>query len=240
MYAALSGGPTLRAAPFLGAQGDKLNMKIPGVGSPVQWHQDWAFYPHTNDDILAVGLAIDDTTLENGATQSVPRLLERLLLPEFGHPATPLPSLPAPGQQALRSPIVATFVQMRTFQIRVAQEIHHSVSYIFKFGLLFLFLGFCNLVTFGHRFIPGSHRGPTLDHNLPPEHGGFFCGGVPRRTANSAPSSSACAGFRVCALARRASNGGGSARSSDDQTILQLCLRALRCRCPRAAAVCAL
>ena len=113
MHAALSGGPALRAAPFLGAQGDKLNMKIPGVGSPVQWHQDWAFYPHTNDDILAVGLAIDDTTLENGATQSVPRLLERLLLPEFGHPATPLPSLPAPGQQALRSPIVATFVHSR-------------------------------------------------------------------------------------------------------------------------------
>jgi len=49
-------------------QGDKLNMKSPGVGSPVQWHQDWAFYPHTNDDILAVGLAIDDTTIENGAT----------------------------------------------------------------------------------------------------------------------------------------------------------------------------
>ena len=34
--------------------------------------EDWAFYPHTNDDILAVGLAIDDTTLENGATQFIP------------------------------------------------------------------------------------------------------------------------------------------------------------------------
>jgi phytanoyl-CoA hydroxylase len=131
------------------AQGDKLNMKSPGVGSPVQvrcayavvglgswsialaspppqpstlcvaralmtrdchlqWHQDWAFYPHTNDDILAVGLAIDDTTIKNGATQ----------------------------------------------------------------------------------FIPGSHLGPTLDHHLPEEHGGFFCGGVtdPTFTAEGAVS----------------------------------------------------
>jgi phytanoyl-CoA hydroxylase len=35
--------------------------------------EDWAFYPHTNDDILAVGLAIDDTTVANGATQFIPR-----------------------------------------------------------------------------------------------------------------------------------------------------------------------
>ena len=37
-------------------------MKSGEFGSPVHWHQDWAFYPHTNDDVLAVGLAIDDMT----------------------------------------------------------------------------------------------------------------------------------------------------------------------------------
>ena len=46
--------------------GNKLNMKSAGFGSAVAWHQDWAFYPHTNDDILAVGIAIDDMMLENG------------------------------------------------------------------------------------------------------------------------------------------------------------------------------
>jgi hypothetical protein len=25
----------------------KLNMKSAGYGAPVEWHQDWAFYPHT-------------------------------------------------------------------------------------------------------------------------------------------------------------------------------------------------
>ena len=52
--------------------GTKLNLKLPEFGSPVEWHQDWAFYPHTNDDLLAVGLCIDDMTLENGALLVIP------------------------------------------------------------------------------------------------------------------------------------------------------------------------
>ncbi len=52
--------------------GSKLNLKVPGVGSPVEWHQDWAFYPHTNDDVLAVGVMLDDTTVDNGAMYVIP------------------------------------------------------------------------------------------------------------------------------------------------------------------------
>lgn len=37
-------------------QTSKLNTKAPGGGAAVEWHQDWAFYPHTNDDMLAIGL----------------------------------------------------------------------------------------------------------------------------------------------------------------------------------------
>ena len=47
--------------------GSKLNLKAPHFGSPVEWHQDWAFYPHSNDDVLAAGVMLDDTTVENGA-----------------------------------------------------------------------------------------------------------------------------------------------------------------------------
>ena len=53
-------------------QNTKLNLKSPEYGSPVEWHQDWAFYPHTNDDVLAVGVAIDDMMLENGCLMVVP------------------------------------------------------------------------------------------------------------------------------------------------------------------------
>jgi ectoine hydroxylase-related dioxygenase (phytanoyl-CoA dioxygenase family) len=52
--------------------GSKINMKSPAGGAPVEWHQDWAFYPHTNDDILAVGVMLDDCTLENGAMLMIP------------------------------------------------------------------------------------------------------------------------------------------------------------------------
>jgi phytanoyl-CoA hydroxylase len=38
----------------------KLNMKSAGYGAPIEWHQDWAFYPHTNEDLAAVGIMIDD------------------------------------------------------------------------------------------------------------------------------------------------------------------------------------
>jgi ectoine hydroxylase-related dioxygenase (phytanoyl-CoA dioxygenase family) len=44
----------------------KLNMKCAGFGAPVEWHQDWAFYPHTNDDLAAVGVMFDDMEMANG------------------------------------------------------------------------------------------------------------------------------------------------------------------------------
>lgn len=50
----------------------KLNTKAPGGGAAVEWHQDWAFYPHTNDDLLAFGLMLEDVDLENGPLQVIP------------------------------------------------------------------------------------------------------------------------------------------------------------------------
>jgi phytanoyl-CoA hydroxylase len=58
--------------PAIRFQGSKLNMKSADFGSPVEWHQDFAFYPHTNDDLLACGVALDDCTLENGCLMVVP------------------------------------------------------------------------------------------------------------------------------------------------------------------------
>jgi phytanoyl-CoA hydroxylase len=52
---------------------NKLNVKAPGFGAAVEWHQDWAFYPHTNDDGLAVGIYLDDVTEENSPMMVVPK-----------------------------------------------------------------------------------------------------------------------------------------------------------------------
>ena len=59
-------GPNIRL------QGTKLNMKASGGGQQVEWHTDWGHYPHTNDDILAVGVALDDMTEENGCLLVIP------------------------------------------------------------------------------------------------------------------------------------------------------------------------
>ena len=50
----------------------KLNMKSAGYGAAIEWHQDFAFYPHTNDDVLAIGVIIDDMGHENGPLMVIP------------------------------------------------------------------------------------------------------------------------------------------------------------------------
>ncbi len=59
-------------SPDLRLHGGKINIKAAEYGSPVEWHQDWAFYPHTNDDVLAVGVLLEDATEENGPLLVIP------------------------------------------------------------------------------------------------------------------------------------------------------------------------
>ena len=59
-------GPNIRF------DGGKLNMKAAGCGAAVEWHQDWAFYPHTNDSLAAVGIMLDEVELENGPLMVIP------------------------------------------------------------------------------------------------------------------------------------------------------------------------
>ena len=51
----------------------KLNTKAPGGGAAVEWHQDWAFYPHTNDNVLALGLMLNDVDIDNGPLMVIPK-----------------------------------------------------------------------------------------------------------------------------------------------------------------------
>jgi ectoine hydroxylase-related dioxygenase (phytanoyl-CoA dioxygenase family) len=58
--------------PVVRLQTTKLNTKAPGGGAAVEWHQDWAFYPHTNDDLLALGLILADVDEANGPLMVIP------------------------------------------------------------------------------------------------------------------------------------------------------------------------
>ncbi len=77
-YAALTRHPRILAVlqdlwgPDIRFDSAKLNMKCAGFGAPVEWHQDWAFYPHTNDDLAAVGVMFDDMAMENGPLMIIP------------------------------------------------------------------------------------------------------------------------------------------------------------------------
>ncbi|MCQ9154947.1 phytanoyl-CoA dioxygenase family protein [Acidomonas methanolica] len=50
----------------------KINMKSARVGSSLEWHQDWAFAPHTNMDTCVVSVMIDACVPTNGPLLVVP------------------------------------------------------------------------------------------------------------------------------------------------------------------------
>ena len=50
----------------------KINLKLPGSHTEVRYHQDFAYTPHTNDDVVTALLMLDDMTAENGCLMVVP------------------------------------------------------------------------------------------------------------------------------------------------------------------------
>ena len=77
-YARMVGHPNILAVlkkllgPSICFDVSKLNLKAAGYGAPVEWHQDWAFSPHTNDDLATVGIMIDEVDDENGPMMVIP------------------------------------------------------------------------------------------------------------------------------------------------------------------------
>jgi phytanoyl-CoA hydroxylase len=50
----------------------KLNLKPPSRDARFEWHQDYPFFPHTNFDLLAVMIMLDDATEANGCLKIIP------------------------------------------------------------------------------------------------------------------------------------------------------------------------
>jgi phytanoyl-CoA hydroxylase len=59
-------GPDIRAV------AGKLNIKEPGASTVVEWHQDWAYGPRTNDDVLTVGIALGPMDRQSGCLEVIP------------------------------------------------------------------------------------------------------------------------------------------------------------------------
>jgi ectoine hydroxylase len=65
-YDFMTGGPIVDLAedllgPNLKFHHGKLNFKWADGGAEVKWHQDIPFWPHTNYEVLTIGLALDDS-----------------------------------------------------------------------------------------------------------------------------------------------------------------------------------
>lgn len=58
----------------------KINMKPPLLGSPVEWHQDLTYYPHTNSDCVTVLFYLNDANSSNGCLQVVPGVQRQRVL----------------------------------------------------------------------------------------------------------------------------------------------------------------
>ena len=50
----------------------KVNLKLPGSGTAVKYHQDFPFEPHSNDNVMTVLIFLDDVTPDNGPLEVVP------------------------------------------------------------------------------------------------------------------------------------------------------------------------
>ena len=50
---------------------NKINLKLPGSGTEVKFHQDFPYEPHSNEDIMTVLYFLDDVTLENGPLEVI-------------------------------------------------------------------------------------------------------------------------------------------------------------------------
>ncbi|HZF93807.1 MAG TPA: phytanoyl-CoA dioxygenase family protein [Allosphingosinicella sp.] len=94
----------------VGLQHSKLNLKPPHVGSGVRWHQDLPYFPHTNSDLVAVLVFLDDVSRENGCIELLPRCHDRYFdhaLPDGGFAGMitePLPDAPDRAPVAIEAP----------------------------------------------------------------------------------------------------------------------------------------
>ncbi|WP_028714842.1 phytanoyl-CoA dioxygenase family protein [Pantoea ananatis] len=76
-YAALQSRMAQIAGQLIGGSGaryhhSKINSKLPHTATKVEWHQDFLFTPHSNDDIVTALLMVSEVTPENGPLNVVP------------------------------------------------------------------------------------------------------------------------------------------------------------------------
>ncbi|GAA1982332.1 phytanoyl-CoA dioxygenase family protein [Catenulispora subtropica] len=115
-------------------QYSKLNVKAPRVGSVVQWHQDFAFYPHSNIDLVAALIYLDDATPENACLRVAAGshrlgLLNHEVDGYFAGKIASLPAVGVPESTVVDCPGKAGTVVFLHPLVAHASELNHSDRY---------------------------------------------------------------------------------------------------------------
>lgn len=96
----------------------KVNLKTALYGAPLEWHQDWAFIPHSNQDMAIASVMLDAVDLDNGPMLVIPGSHRRLLdhhddgwfvgaiRPESLDIASAVPLVGPPGTVTLHHPLL--------------------------------------------------------------------------------------------------------------------------------------
>jgi ectoine hydroxylase-related dioxygenase (phytanoyl-CoA dioxygenase family) len=161
--------------PAVRLQGSKINLKSPRYGSPVEWHQDWAFYPHTNDDLLAVGVMLDACTSDNGPLLVVPKSHRG---PTFDHHADgyfcgAIDPAAISDEIARAVPLTGRAGSMSFHHVRLVHGSAQNVSSLPRTLLLYEYaaadawplIGIPSLADFDARLITGE---PTVEPRMVP------------------------------------------------------------------------
>jgi len=161
--------------PAVRLHGSKINLKAPHYGSPVEWHQDWAFYPHTNDDVLAVGVMLDDATSDNGPLLVVPGTHRG---PTFDHHADghfcgAIDPETIQSEIARAVPLTGPAGSMSFHHVRMLHGSAQNVSSLPRALLLYEYaaadawplLGVSDLADFDARLVTGA---PTIEPRVVP------------------------------------------------------------------------
>ena len=161
--------------PGVRLHGSKINLKAPRYGSPVEWHQDWAFYPHTNDDLIAVGVMLDDCASDNGPLLVVPGSHRG---PVFDHHADgyfcgAIDPAAIRDEIARAVPLTGRAGSMSFHHVRLVHGSAQNVSSLPRTLLLYEYaaadawplMGVADLADFDARLITGE---PTIEPRLVP------------------------------------------------------------------------
>lgn len=61
----------------------KIHFKSAKYGSAINWHQDWAYQPYTNDNVISVAICLDDCDITNGPIYVSPGSHKGPIYPHF-------------------------------------------------------------------------------------------------------------------------------------------------------------